>query len=85
MPESRWRYLSAVDDGRQVAAVVDDHVQRLAVGEVERLLDAPVVLGVGLALPGVDGNAGGGNGGGGVVLGRELVATAPLHLGAQLP
>ena len=75
--------LRAVDDRRQVAAVVDDHVQRLAVGEEERLLDAPVVLGVGLALPGVDGEAGLGDGGGGMVLGRELVATAPGHFGAQ--
>ena len=77
MPGEQVAVLRAVDHGRQVAAVVDDHVQRLAVGEVERLLDAPVVLGVGLALPGVDGNPGGGNGGGGVVLGREHVAAAP--------
>ena len=75
---------SRVDHGRQVAAVVEDQVQRLAVGEEERLLDAPVELGVGLALPGVDGHAGRGDGGGGVVLGRELVATAPGDLGAQL-
>ena len=33
-----------VDHGGQVAAVVEDHVQRLAVGEEQRLLDAPVEL-----------------------------------------
>ncbi len=76
--------LRAVDHGRQVAAVVDDQVQRAAVGEDERLLDAPVVLGVGLALPGVDRDAADGHGGRRVVLRRELVATAPLHLGPQL-
>ena len=33
-----------VDHGGQVAAVVEDHVQRLAVGEEQRLLDAPIEL-----------------------------------------
>ena len=84
MPESRWRYFGRMDDGRQVAAVVDDHIQRLAVGEIERLLDAPIVLGVGLALPGVDRHTRHGDGGRRMVLGRELVATAPLDLGPQL-
>ena len=43
-----------VDHRGQVAAVVEDQVQRLAVGEEQRLLDAPIELLVGLALPGVD-------------------------------
>ena len=47
MPPSSSGYLS-MDHGGQVAAVVEDHVQRLAVGEEQRLLDAPVELFVGL-------------------------------------
>ena len=43
MPPSSSGYLS-IDHVGQVAAVVEDHVQRLAVGEVQRLLDAPVEL-----------------------------------------
>jgi hypothetical protein len=33
-----------VDDVGEVTAVVEDHVERLAVREEQRLLDAPVVL-----------------------------------------
>ena len=36
-----------------------------------------------LALVGKDRNAGGGDGGGGVVLGREDVAASPAHFGAE--
>jgi hypothetical protein len=44
-----------VNEGGQIAAVVEDHVERLAVGEGgEGLLDAPDVLFLSLALPGVD-------------------------------
>ena len=75
--------LLVMRDGRQVAAVVEDQVERLAVGKDERLLDAPVVLFVGLALPGVNRHPGRGDGGRRMVLGRELVATAPSHLGPQ--
>ena len=73
-----------MDDGRQVAAVIDDQVQRLAIGEEKGLLDAPVVFGIGFAFPGIDGDARGGHCGGGVILRRVLVATAPGDFGAQL-
>ncbi|KAH6604358.1 hypothetical protein Trco_007804 [Trichoderma cornu-damae] len=73
-----------VHQGGQVAAVVEDQVQLLAVLEGnELLLEAPVVLLLGLALPGEDGDAGGGNGGRGVVLGAEDVAAGPGDLGAE--
>ena len=68
----------------QVAAVVQDHVEGLAVGEDDGLLNAPDILLVSLALPGVDGDSAGGDGGGGVVLGGEDVAGAPGDLGPQL-
>ena len=68
----------------QVAAIVDDHVQRFSIGKEERLLDAPVVVGVGLTLPGVDWHTGSGDRGSGVILGRKLVATAPLDFRTQL-
>ena len=67
----------------QVAAVIQDHVQRLAVGKEERLLDAPIELLSGLAFPGVDRKAGLGDRGGGMVLGRENVAATPGYLGPQ--
>lgn len=73
-----------VDHGGKVTSVVKDEVERLAAGEgSEGLLNAPVVLLVGLALPGVDGDTSGGNGGGGVVLGREDVARRPGDLGTE--
>ncbi len=43
----------------EITTVVEDHVQRLAVGEgSESLFNAPVVLLFGLTLPGKDGDAG---------------------------
>jgi hypothetical protein len=73
-----------VDDGGQIATVVEDHVRRLAVLErLELLVDAPLVLFLGLALPGEDGDAGDRDGGGGVVLRREDVARRPGDLGAE--
>jgi hypothetical protein len=69
---------------REVTSVVEDEVEGLAVGEGgEGLLDAPEVLLLGLALPGVDGDTGRGDGGGGVVLGGEDVARGPGDLGAE--
>ena len=73
-----------VDEGGQVTTVVEDQVEALVVLEGgELLLQAPVVLLLGLALPGEDGDARGGNGGGGVVLGGEDVARGPGELGTE--
>ncbi len=71
-----------------VAAVVQDHVaiDLLTLTGV-RPLEDPVgvvpVVGEALALHGIDRDAVGGDGGGGVVLGGEDVARGPAHLGAQ--
>ena len=65
-----------VDEQRDVAAVVEDHVRALAVGPAQRLLRAPPVLLERLALPGEDGDAGLGDRRRGVVLGREDVAAS---------
>jgi hypothetical protein len=73
-----------VDEGSKVAAVVEDQVEVLAVLEgSELLLEAPLVLLLGLALPREDGHTGGGNGSGGVVLGGEDVAGRPGELGTE--
>ena len=73
-----------VDEGSEVTAVVKDQVQRLAVLEgCELLLEAPLVFLLGLALPGENGYAGGGNGGGSVVLGGEDVARSPGQLSTE--
>jgi hypothetical protein len=76
-----------------VAAVVQQEVRAGAVGPLEGLHRAPPVLGEGLALPGVDRDAGrvrhraGGaddGGGGGVVLRGEDVAAHPADVRAEL-
>jgi hypothetical protein len=61
-----------VDEGGEVTTVVEDHVQRLAIGEtLDGLVNTPEVFLFGLTLPGEDGDAGDGDGGGGMVLGGE--------------
>ena len=70
--------------GGQVAAVVQDHVEWFAVGEVDRLIDAPVILFIGFALPGEDGNTRFRDCRCRVVLSGELVATTPLNVGPQV-
>ena len=60
-----------MDEVGEVASVVEDHVQGLAVGEDEGLLDAPDVLLVGFSLPRVDWDTDSGDGCGGVVLGGD--------------
>lgn len=73
-----------MDERGEVTSVVEDEVEGLALGEGGKgLLNAPEVLLLGLALPGVDGDTGGGNGGSGVVLGREDVARRPGDLGTE--
>ena len=72
-----------VDEERGVAAVVEDHVRAVRIGPVQGLLGAPPVLLERLALPGIDGDAGGSDRGRGVVLGREDVARGPADLGAE--
>src|SRR5690606_24514934 len=66
-----------VNHGGQIAAVIEDHVERLPVGPEQRLLDAPVELFLVHALPGEDGDAAGRAGGGVVPLRRDDVAAAP--------
>lgn len=70
-----------VDEGGEVTTVIEDQVEALAILEgSELLLQAPVVLLLGLALPGEDGDTSGGNGSSGVVLGGEDVARGPGEL-----
>ena len=64
-----------VDEVGEVTSVVKDHVQGLAIGEDEGLLDAPHVFLVRLSLPGVDWHTDSGNGSGGVVLSGEHFMT----------
>ena len=73
-----------MDEGSQVTAVVKDQVEVLAGGEgLQLLLQTPVVLLFGLALPGEDRGATGGDGSCGVVLGGEDVAGRPGDLSAE--
>ena len=73
-----------VDEAGQVTTVVEDEVELLAILEgLELLLQAPVVLLLGLTLPGEDGNTGSGNSSRSVVLGREDVAASPGDLSTK--
>lgn len=73
-----------VDESGKITTVIEDQVERLARGESgELLLETPLVLLLGLTLPGEDGGTTGGNGGGGVVLGGENVAGGPGELGTE--
>lgn len=73
-----------VDESSQVTAVVKDQVEVLAVLEGGKLLlETPLVLLLGLALPGEDGHTGSGNGGSGMVLCGEDVARGPGELGTE--
>ena len=72
------------DDVGEVTAVVEDHVERLALlSEEECLLNAPLVLLLGHALPGIHRDTRSRDGGGGVVLGGEDVAARPGHVGTE--
>ncbi|GMT30686.1 hypothetical protein PFISCL1PPCAC_21983, partial [Pristionchus fissidentatus] len=73
-----------VDEVGEVSSVIEDHVEGLSVGPDDGLVDAPLVLLLGLSLPGVDRDAGSSDGGGGVVLGGEDVARRPLDGGSEL-
>ena len=68
----------------EIAAVVQNHVKRLAVIKKQCLLDAPIKLLIGHPLPGKDWHARLGNRGGRMVLRRKNIATAPCDLCAQL-
>lgn len=63
-----------VDEGGEVTTVIENEVELLVVLEGKQLLlKAPLVLLLGLTLPGENGDAAGGDGGGGVVLGGEML------------
>jgi len=72
-----------MDEVGQIASVIQDHVQGLTVWEEDGLLDAPEVLLVGHAFPGVDGNPSGGDRGSAVILGGKDVAAGPRDFSAE--
>lgn len=73
-----------MDEGGEVTAVIKDEVEALAILEgSELLLETPLVLLLGLALPGENRDTGGSNGSGSVVLGGEDVAGGPGELSTE--
>jgi hypothetical protein len=68
---------------RGVAAVVEDHVAVTTVGPLEDAVGVIPVVGQRFAFDREHRDVVGGDGGGGVVLGREDVARGPAHFGAQ--
>ena len=72
-----------VEEEGDVAAVIDDKLRPEAVRTDDGLPSKVPVLFEGFALPGENGNSGGGDGGGGVVLGGENVTGGPADLGAE--
>ena len=73
-----------MDQLGQVTAIIQDHVQRLAIGEKDCLPHTPDVFVISLSLPSIDRHTPCCHGGGSVVLGGENVARRPSHLGSQL-
>ena len=74
----------AVDEVGEITAIVEDEVQLLVVLEGNKLLlQAPVVLLLGLALPREDRSSSSSNGCRSVILCREDVARSPGNLSAQ--
>ena len=78
-----FEFKAFVDEEGGVAAVVDDELGSGGVDVADGLPGAVPVFFEGLAFPGEDGDAGGGDGGGGVVLGGEDVAGSPADRGAE--
>ena len=78
-----FEFAALVDEERDVAAVIDDQLRALATREGNRAEGELPVLLQRLPFPGEDGRAGGRDGGGSVVLGRENVARGPAHIGAE--
>lgn len=80
--EHLWVLL--VDKSGQISTIVEDDVEGLAVLEGNQLLlQAPLVLLLGLTLPGEDWDTSSGDGSGGVVLGGENVAGRPGNLSTE--
>ena len=73
------------DDVGQITAIVENHVQRLALfTEEERLLNAPLIFLLRHAFPSIDWNSGSGNGSSGVILSRKNVARRPRNVRSEL-
>ena len=68
---------------RGVAAVVEDHVGRAAIGPFEDAVGVVPIFFEALALEGEDRNAGGGDRRGGVILRRIDIAGGPADIGAE--
>jgi hypothetical protein len=74
-PDHQKSFRPQTNLASQVSSIVEDHVQLLAIGERgKRLLNAPDVLLLSLALPGENRNACGGDSSSGMVLSGENVA-----------
>ncbi len=73
-----------VNEIGQVAAVIENHVERFAIGPIERLLHAPVELLSRLPFPREDRDAIRRNRRRRMILGGENIAGAPAHFGAEI-
>ncbi len=64
----------------QIPSIIEDHIEGLAIGPEDGLVDAPNILLVGFPLPGIHRYPGLSHGGSCMVLCGEDVAGAPLDL-----
>ena len=70
--------------GSEITAVIQNHIHIPGLTVLEDgLFDAPLALGFGLALPGIDRNTCGGNTGSGMVLGGENITGRPAYIGTE--
>ncbi len=78
-----FHFVALVDEEGHVAAVINNELGAFFSWEDDGLPGAPPVFFEGLALPGKDGRAGGGDACSSVVLGRENVAGGPADIGTE--
>ena len=69
----------------QITAIIQDHVERLAIGEDDSLFDTPDILFVSLTLPGIDWDTAGSNGSSSMVLLTKKMDMLMMNMMVLLP
>ena len=77
-------FIAFVEEEGHVAAVIDDQLGSFAVLVEDGLPSAVPIFLEGFPLPGEDGDSGGGNRGGGLILRGEDVAAGPADIGTKI-
>ena len=79
-----FQFVALVNEQCGIAAIIDNQLRSKTLRIDESLPGAPPVFLQRFAFPCIDGNVAGGDCGGGMILGRENVATYPTNLRAEI-